>query len=94
MGDGYSGFSDVKEEDLEKYFIRAANEVEKEVNWRLDHGLSVGVESVISGDKYKQQVLNGPQCGYFSGMIYVALQSVDVAIRRVADLIHPLILGR
>jgi predicted ABC-type ATPase len=82
---GYSGFTDSPADILPRLFRESADEVAAELSESVERGIPIGVESVISTDKYKSTVdrvheLNGE---FF--LIYVALATPDLALRRIAD---------
>lgn len=81
---GFSGFNDSPENLLKDYFIEAANEVYDETLQRLKSGEMVSLETVLSTGKYKTlvELLQANQ-GIFE-LIYVALESPEVSMRRVA----------
>jgi predicted ABC-type ATPase len=59
--------------------------VEAIVERRIADDKSVGVETVLSSSKFMRHVDEARRRGFFLGMIYVGLPSVELAIRRVAD---------
>src|SRR5689334_5846256 len=77
---GYARWSEVPENTLRDTFVRAAETVFERIQTVLGQGLSVGVETVLSTDKYQpviESVLNRQGT---VGLIYVALSSPAIAV--------------
>lgn len=87
---GYSGFADTPHEILYELFIESANEVSKELEEKIEAGEPVGVETVLSSDKYRPLVetIRGRK-GFF-GLIYIAVSSPEISKARVAARVHRL----
>jgi len=81
---GLRGFADAPPESLQRAFLDAANAVQTELEAALDRGEAVGVETVLSSDKYRSLVGFTRSQGGFVGLIYVTLGSPDLACARVA----------
>ncbi len=81
---GQSGFAEASPEELQRAFLDAANAVQTELQTALQRGEAVGVETVLSSDKYKSLVEFTRGQGGFVGLIYVALASPELACARVA----------
>jgi predicted ABC-type ATPase len=81
---GYRGFADAPETALRKAFVTAANTVAAELEGALQRAQPVGVETVLSSEKYRAPVEFVRERGGFVGLIYVALVSPDLACARVA----------
>jgi predicted ABC-type ATPase len=84
MRRGHAGFSDATEHDQREAFLQAAKLVESELQAGLRRGEAIGVETVLSTDKYRLAVEEVRALGGFIGFIYVALSSPELACRRVA----------
>ena len=82
---GYNGFSDTPLPEQRRAFIAAANRVETILKDCIARGAPVGVETVLSSDKYKPVVESVIAAGGFVGLIYVTVNSSDVACERVAQ---------
>ena len=80
---GYSGFHDTPPNVLFECFIDSANMVYDNVETFLKRGQAVGVETVLSSDKYCNVVGNVVNHGGFFGLIYVAVSSPVIACQRV-----------
>jgi predicted ABC-type ATPase len=81
---GYRGFSDTPTDVLAQYFTVSATEVAIELDSGLDRGMAMGVETVLSTEKYEATVRSVIARGGFVGLIYVALSSPAIARDRVA----------
>jgi predicted ABC-type ATPase len=64
--------------------LRAAIAIDAEVASCIEQGVDVLVETVLSSDKYLDDVDRARALGYQVGMIYVGLASPRDAVRRVA----------
>jgi len=84
MQRGYAGFADAPEQIARDVFLEAASAVETRLQAALRHGEAVGVETVLSTDKYRSLVEFVREQGGFVGLIYVALASPELASIRVA----------
>jgi predicted ABC-type ATPase len=81
---GYSGFADAPDDVRRSAFLESADEVFDELSRSISAGEAVGVETVLSTDKYRTVVEAVRQAGGFVGLIYVALESAALACQRVA----------
>lgn len=70
---------------LEEANLAAVVGVEAIVGLRVGRAETVGVETVLSSDKYLKHVRAARQRGMLVGMVYVALPDVELAIARVRD---------
>jgi predicted ABC-type ATPase len=80
---GFETFADAEQSVLERVFLEAADAVMETVESKVETGAAVGVETVLSSDKYRivvDRVLK--QDGFF-GLIYVWLDSPETACARV-----------
>jgi predicted ABC-type ATPase len=64
--------------------LQAAIEIDARVAANIEQGVDFLVETVLSSDKYLDDIDRATQLGYRVGMIYVGLASPAVALRRVA----------
>lgn len=80
---GYRNFFEPSESILHAAFLEAANRVEQQLRAALQNGQPIGVETVLSSDKYRPLVNTIREQGGFVGFIYIALASPDLACRRV-----------
>lgn len=81
---GFSGFSDVPESDLRSAFVAAADLTFANLKSCLLKGVSCGVETVLSSDKYQELVNIVLSSNGRFGLIYVGLRSPEIACERVA----------
>ena len=81
---GYAGFAAAPENVRTAAFFESADEVFNELSRAVAAAESVGVETVLSTDKYRTVVEAVRQAGGFVGLIYVALESPALACQRVA----------
>ena len=82
--EGFKGFADAPFDIQTRLFIESANEVFNELKIVLDSGQSVGVETVLSSEKYRPLVETVNACDGIFCLIYVALSSPDISRRRIA----------
>jgi predicted ABC-type ATPase len=80
---GYRNFLESSEAALRAAFLEAAGKVEAQLRASIQSGQPIGVETVLSSDKYRPIVSIVRKRGGFVGLIYVALASPDLACRRV-----------
>ncbi len=82
---GFGGFADAPFDILTRLFLESADEVDIALIESIERGANVGVETVLSTDKYKKHVerVHSLQGSFF--FIYVALSSPDLARQRVAS---------
>jgi len=81
---GFQGFAEAPAPILRETFLTAAQTVAAQLDAALDRGAAVGVETVLSTDKYRSGVERVRERGGFVGLIYVALASPELACARVA----------
>jgi predicted ABC-type ATPase len=81
----FVGFADAPSEVRQAAFLESADEVFAELTRAICTGESVGIETVLSTDKYRPSVESVRRAGGFVGLIYVALSSPGLARERVAD---------
>jgi predicted ABC-type ATPase len=81
---GYHGFSDAPESVRRTAFLTAAEAVASLLNAALARGEAVGVETVLSSDKYRPVVDAVRAQHGFVGLIYVTLASPELACARVS----------
>ena len=80
---GFASFVDAPSEMLITLFVESANEVATTLETALRNGEAVGVETVLSTDKYRPLVEFVREQNGFFGLIYVALSSPELACERV-----------
>jgi predicted ABC-type ATPase len=80
---GYPGFAEAPAELLRGLFIESAEEVAAELEDAIKTGECVCVETVLSTDKYLGLVEEVRLRGGFVGLIYITLQTPELAIERV-----------
>jgi predicted ABC-type ATPase len=81
---GYQGFGDAPNDVQFRAFIESADEVYVELQSAIARKEAVGVETVLSSDKYRRLVEGVVASDGFFGLIYVALSSPEIARERVA----------
>jgi predicted ABC-type ATPase len=81
---GYQGFLDAPVDVQTRLFFESADEVFEELKKALARKKKVGVETVLSSDKYRSLVGGVRQDGGIVCLIYVALSSPAIAKERVA----------
>lgn len=64
--------------------LRAAREIDAAVAASIEEGVDFGVETVLSSDKYVDDIERAIALGYQIGIIYVCLASPHYSIGRVA----------
>lgn len=84
IGKGFQGFADAPAEVLRECFVRAAEEVERQLIDTIGRRESVGIETVLSTDKYRPLVEQVRRLGGELHLIYVTVASPDISVRRVA----------
>jgi predicted ABC-type ATPase len=85
---GFTGFADTPPGVLLECFLTAANQVERQVVEAVERGDAVGVETVLSTDKYRALVERVRRLGGLFTLLYVTVASPDVAVGRVANRVH------
>jgi len=81
---GYQGFADAPLDVQTGCFIEAADEVFAALEKAILQDGSVGVETVLSSEKYRPLVESEARKQGFVGLIYIALSSASLAKERVA----------
>lgn len=81
---GYVGFPGAPEPAQRRAFLDAARMVEDELDAAVRRQEPIGVETVLSSDKYRPLVERVRRQSGFVGLIYVTVASPEVACRRVA----------
>ena len=77
---GFDGFQDAPPEIQRICSIEAANSIYRQVETHLNSGQKVGVETVLSTDKYLNLSRNAGQ----TRLIYIGNQSPEISVERVA----------
>lgn len=80
---GFASFVHAPPEILLTLFVESANEVATTLDAALRNGEAVGVETVLSSDKYRPLVEFVREQNGFFGLIYVSLSSSELACARV-----------
>ena len=80
----YQGFSDAPVDAQTRLFFASADEVFEELKQALADNRKVGVETVLSSDKYRSLVESTQRAGGIFCLVYVALSSPAIAQERVA----------
>lgn len=81
---GYQGFHDAPLDAQTHLFFESANEVYFELENAVSANLAVGVETILSSDKYCPLVKAVRKKNGFVRLIYIALSSPSIAKERVA----------
>jgi predicted ABC-type ATPase len=81
---GYRGFADAPLDVQTRLFIESADEVTADLEAAVARGEAVGVETVLSSEKYLPLVEAVVARGGAAGLLYVALSSPEIARERVA----------
>lgn len=84
ISQGYQGFHDSPLELQRSLFIEAANEVSTRLNEAALNRERIGIETVLSTDKYLSLVKQVRASGGYFYLIYIVLNSPDLACERVA----------
>lgn len=82
---GFSGFADAPPDQQRRAFIEAAEFVERKLSESIASCQPVGVETVLSTNKYRPFVEEVVSRGGFFGLIYVSLETAELARERVAQ---------
>lgn len=80
---GFDGFAEAPSDVLRECFLGGANWVAQEIETRLGRGESVGVETVLSTEKYLPLFREMSQSGG-ANLLYVGNQRPEISIERVA----------
>jgi predicted ABC-type ATPase len=81
---GFAGFADAPADLQATLFIQSANEVLADLDVAIGRGAQIGVETVLSSDKYRAPVEAALAHGGSVWLLYVALSSPEIARQRVA----------
>ena len=81
---GIARFADAPAGVLRECFVRAAEEVERQLIDTIGRGESVGIETVLSTDKYRPLVEQVRRLGGELHLVYVTVASPEISVRRVA----------
>ncbi len=81
---GYAGFHDAPLTLQRSQFIESANEVEERLTTIVTNGGQVGIETVLSTDKYLSLVEQVRSVGGRFMLIFVVVNSPELACERVA----------
>jgi predicted ABC-type ATPase len=81
---GYGGFTDAPADVQLQCFALAATQVEQHLVEAIPRGESVGVETVLSTDKYRKVVEEVRRLGGLFNLIYITVASHPIAVQRVA----------
>ena len=82
---GYRGFSDAPVDVQTSLFFESADEVQHRLEAAIERGESVGIETVLSTDKYRKLVERVLELNGRFQLIYVALRTPEIAQARVAN---------
>jgi len=82
---GYSGFADAPIDEQLQAFVRAAEMIAGMLDECVTRCIPVGVETVLSTGKYKPLIERVLAVSGFFGLIYICLQSPELACERVAQ---------
>jgi predicted ABC-type ATPase len=81
---GYQGFVDSPANVQMRLFFESADEVFAELQKAIFQNTAIGVETVLSSDKYCALVATVREKQGFIGLLYIALASPSLAMQRVA----------
>jgi len=81
---GYSGFADAPPDVQSRLFLESADEVQRQLEKAIENGESIGVETVLSSDKYRALVERTIVLNGRFRLIYISLNSPAIAVERVA----------
>lgn len=81
---GYTGFADAPADIQLQCFGQAATQVEEQLGEAIECGESIGVETVLSTDKYRKVVEAARRLGGMFNLIYVTVSSPTISVQRVA----------
>ncbi len=84
IAQGYLGFQDSPPELQRTLFIEAANEVSNRLSEAVSHGRKVGIETVLSTDKYLSLVEQVRSSGGYFFLIFIVVNTPELACERVA----------
>lgn len=81
---GFSGFRDSPINVQTQLFFESADEVQSILESSIEADQTVGVETVLSSDKYRKLVNRVHEKGGVFRLVYIALRSSTIAKERVA----------
>lgn len=81
---GFRAFADVPEPQLLKFFAQAATDVETELVAAIGRGESIGVETVLSTDKYRKIVQQVHGLGGLVNLFFITVATSALAVARVS----------
>lgn len=81
---GYRGFADVPDTLLSRLFVESAEEIFRQLQDAVATDQAIGVETVLSTNKYRPLVESVNSRNAYFGLIYIALSSPRIACERVA----------
>jgi predicted ABC-type ATPase len=81
---GFQGFADAPVDLQTRCFLESADEVSAELDAAIEVDETIGVETVLSSDKYRPLVERARSKGGFVGLVYIALSTPALARDRVA----------
>lgn len=84
LAQGYRGFADVPQPVLLQSFGQAATQVETELVAAIRRGESIGIETVLSTDKYRKVVQEVRSLGGTVNLLFVTVAAPAIAVARVA----------
>ena len=81
---GYRGFTNAPTDIQTRLFFASADEVQLQLEASIEASQTVGVETVLSSDKYRELVNRVHERNGVFRLVYVALKSSAIAMKRVA----------
>ena len=75
--------SDVEDLPLRKANLAAVNRIEAWLDASISVHKTIGVETVLSTDKYRRLVIKAKELGFLVWLVYVVLDSPDRSIERI-----------
>lgn len=81
---GFSSYADAPQSALAETFVRAANYSLEIIKSRIESKLPVGVETVLSTDKFKPVLMKAKSNGMRCTLFYVGLSSIQLSIDRIS----------
>ena len=68
---------------VDNSWIEAVIEVETLIDWHITARKNIGFETVLGSDKYNQRVMAAVSNSFYTMMVYVSVESQDLAQKRV-----------
>lgn len=84
IASGYTGFADAPLDVQTKLFFESADQVQEDLEQAINNGNAIGVETVLSSDKYQSLVNRVIELNGQFRLIYITLRSPAISIERVA----------